>query len=108
MLLQLARTVWGGTLVVVPRVLLDRFAGRSREFIRATRILGARHLAEALILSRSRRSAPPRWPVIIDVVHGVSMVLVAIRSQRFRRGALVDEAAAALFASWSEVERRRS
>lgn len=72
-----------------------------------TRILGARELAEAAILARSRRAAPPQWTVAIDLAHGASMLAVAARSRRFRRDALISALAAGVFASWGELEWRK-
>lgn len=104
MLLQLVRALWGGALLAVPRQLLDRMGPPSKGVVVATRLLGARHLIEVIILSRSR--SQPRWPVIVDAVHGASMIVVAARSHRLRGDALASAAVAGLLAVWAEGERR--
>lgn len=108
MLLQLVRALWGVLLLLAPRSLLDRVGNSSRAVAHVTRILGARHLAEVVILSRRRGRVPPRWPVLVDVAHGATMVAVAICSRRFRRDALASAGAAGLLAGWTEVERRHA
>jgi hypothetical protein len=85
MLLQLARLLWGAVLLLAPRRSLEAGGAPSRGVVYATRGLGARHLVEALILTRDRRRRPPRWPVIIDLTHGASMVVLAICRPRVRR-----------------------
>jgi hypothetical protein len=69
----------------------------------ATRILGARHLVEVVILSR--RQTEPRWPVLVDVAHCSSMIAVAACSRRLRSDALTSAAVAAVLAGWAELER---
>ncbi len=106
MLLQLVRALWGGVLLLAPRPLLRRTGPASNGIVLVTRILGARHLAEVAILGARRRERPPRWPVIVDAVHGASMVAVAIASPRLRRDALASASVAGALAGWSELERR--
>jgi len=107
MLLQLARVLWGGGLLLAPRRLLEQGAP-SRGVSYATRALGARHLVEALILSRDRGQRPPRWPAVVDLIHGASMVALAIWRPRLRRDALVSAAAAGVLGGWAALERRHA
>lgn len=105
--LQFVRALWGGVLLLAPRAVLSR-GGPSSGVTRVTRVLGARHVIEALILSRRHRHAPPRWAVIVDTAHCASMLLAAACSRRLRRDALASAAAAGLLGGWTEIERRRA
>jgi len=107
MLLQSVRALWGGVLLLAPRTLLQRTREPPRGAVLLTRLLGARYALEALILGRRHRQPLPRWPVIVDVVHGASMLVVARASRRLRRDALGSAAVAGLLAGWTEIERRR-
>lgn len=104
MALQAVRALWGAALLLLPRALLKRTGDRSSGVVVATRILGARHLVEVLILGR--RGTEPRWPVVVDVAHCSTMVAVAAGSRRLRSDALASAAVAALLAGWAEMERR--
>jgi hypothetical protein len=108
MLLQLTRALWGAALLLAPRALLRRVGQPSSGVVQVTRVLGARHLIEALILSRERGRTPPRWTVAVDAVHSASMVALAACSRRLRSDALASAAIAALLATWAEVERQRA
>lgn len=108
MLLSLIRGLWGAALLLAPRAVLDRLGPPSSEVVNVTRVLGARHLIEALILIRRHRSVPPRWPVIVDIAHGASMIATAACSRRLRRDALASAAIAVVLATSTEVERRRA
>jgi hypothetical protein len=105
MSVQVVRALWGGALLLAPRPLLARLGLPSSRVLDVTRILGARHLAEVLILSRHPRRVPPRWPVLLDGLHAASMLAVAALSPQLRRDAMVSASAAALLASWTEAER---
>lgn len=106
MLLQAVRGLWGGALLVSPRALLERAGNPSHGVVLATRILGARHLVEVVMLSRSRTE--PRWPVLVDAAHCSSMIAVAACSRRLRSDALTSAAVAATLAAWAEFERLSS
>lgn len=106
--LQLARAVWGGTLLLAPRPLLARAGTASDPIVKVTRVLGARHLLEALILSRWPQRPPPRWPVVVDGIHAATMIAVATGSRRLRSEALASAAVAGLLAGWTEIERKRA
>ncbi len=71
------------------------------------RILGARHLGEATLVALQREDgAPPRWPMVIDLVHASSMLVVALLSPRLRRDALASAGMSAGLARISARERR--
>jgi hypothetical protein len=107
MALQMARALWGGALLLAPRRVLRPGEPRSSVEEGATRILGARQLAEVAILARRGRSAPPRWTIAVDVVHAASMLALAACSRRYRRDALISLTAAVFLTTWGEVERRQ-
>jgi hypothetical protein len=50
----------------------------------AGRLLGARHVAEGLALSRWRSDRTRHAIVAVDVLHGLSMVALAVGSRRLR------------------------
>jgi hypothetical protein len=107
-MLRLVRLLWGGTLLLAPRRVLARVERpSSRGVLRATRILGARQVAEVLVLARRREANPPLWPLLVDLIHALTMIALAKRSRRLRRDALASASAALLLAGWGELERRR-
>ncbi|MCU1678899.1 MAG: hypothetical protein JWM93_3657 [Frankiales bacterium] len=103
----LLRAAWGGALLVAPRPAL-RMLGAGEvpgSGLVVARILGARHVVQALITR-----AEPARPVLVagrvtDVLHAASDVLLAAAVPRWRRPALADATIAAVFAatSWSEA-----
>lgn len=106
--LALIRGLWGAVLLIAPRPVLDALGPPSNGVVQITRVLGARHLIEALILVRRRSRIPPRWPVIVDAAHGASMIATAACSRRLRRDALASAAIAGVLGGWTEIERQRA
>lgn len=63
------------------------------------RVLGARHLMQALIVEVAPTSAALHLGAgVVDSLHSVSMVALAIADRRRRRAAALDAVLAALFA----------
>jgi len=99
----LFRAAWGGALLIAPRPAL-RLLGAGHvpdSGLVIARVLGARHVLQALI-TRAR----PLRPVLIaggvtDALHSASDVLLAVVQPRWRRPALTDAALAAGFAATS-------
>jgi hypothetical protein len=60
----------------------------------ATRILGARHLVEAVVLSRASDDRPRDVIASIDAAHAVSMLTLAAVDAKLRRDALLSAASA--------------
>ncbi|PRY12054.1 hypothetical protein [Kineococcus rhizosphaerae] len=91
--LALARAAWGTALLTVPHRLLHRAGGPGADDDRAVavaRVLGARHLAQALVTG-----AFPRRTVLLagaagDAAHGASMLALARLDPARRRVALLD------------------
>jgi len=99
--LVLARALYGGALLAVPRVALRIVAGAGQEDRRAVavaRLLGARHVLQAGV------SAAWPTPAVLaagggaDRAHAASGLGLALLDRRRARPALVD---ASLAASWS-------
>lgn len=106
MLLLVIRAVWGAGLLLAPDRMLGLVGDRSPEVERLTRLLGARHVAEAATLVATRGTRPPpRWPVAMDAVHALSMLALAAIAPRHRRAALTSAGIAAGLVAWAELER---
>jgi hypothetical protein len=92
---RLLRAGWGGALLIAPDRLLSLFGGeRSAPVIMAMRVLGFRHVLEAVVMVAEDDPRPPRWMIAIDLVHAVSMVGVAASWPSVRRDALLSAASA--------------
>src|SRR5579875_1208561 len=93
----LARGGWGLLLLAAPGRLPRVAGGADTPAVRvAARLLGARHVAEALILSATQGRPARRWIIGVDAIHAASMVALATVSVRLRRDALLSAAATAL------------
>ncbi len=94
-----ARAVLGTTYLLFPRLPLQAAGpgpGPGRHgACTAARILGARHLAQALVTS----GRPPPAVLVLgaeaDAAHAASMVVLGLLSRRWRRAALTDALIAA-------------
>lgn len=96
------RVAWGGVLVVFPGA-LDRVAGsRSSDssWRVVARLLGARHLAEALLELRGTRERN-QLAAMVDSLHALSVTAYVALDRRHRRAALLDALMAWGFATWS-------
>jgi hypothetical protein len=82
----MARLVIGCTLVAgAPRIApLSGLTADRDVLTTAGRLLGARHVAEGLALSRWRSDRLRHTIVAVDVLHGLSMVALAVGSRRLR------------------------
>lgn len=107
--LTVARGAWGALLLARPHSVLDLVGGESTPALRrVTRALGARHLGEAIALAASGDRRPPRWTVLVDALHGTSMVVLGAVSARYRRDALLSAGGAGVLVALAELERRRT
>jgi hypothetical protein len=90
--LQVVRATYGAALILVPGPAIRLATGRlpSRRACRVARVLGARHLIQAVLTA----AAPGRTALAVggqvDTVHTVSMLLLAVVSRAGRRAALTD------------------
>jgi hypothetical protein len=105
--LTLFRAGWGALLLVRPKIVLARLGGdRSCGVRAAARILGARHLGEAIVLSLHEDSPAQRWPIVVDLGHAFSMLIVAYVNPRVRRDALASAGMSSALAGVWGLERR--
>lgn len=98
--LEVVRAAYGLCELLAPdflsgRLLGDAPDGKVRLVIR---ILGARHLVQALLTARSGRTAH-RVGGSVDALHAASMVALAARNDRYRKSAAVNAALALVFAA---------
>ncbi len=91
----LVRGLWGALLLVDPELPLRVGGGRQAPAVRlAVRVLGARHLAEAVILAGSDDRRILRVIRSVDALHAASMLALARASPDLRRDALLSAASA--------------
>jgi hypothetical protein len=96
--LEALRVVYGVTEICAPRWGIGMLLGRApdRKTAAVIRVLGARHLVQALMTRRKGRTAH-RIGGTVDLLHAVSMVGVAVRYKRHRPPALASAAIALIF-----------
>jgi hypothetical protein len=100
-LATIVRGVWGGVLLLDPGLPLRLGGGLDTKGVRtATRILGARHLIETVVLTRNDPRAR-RWIAAVDALHALSMLGLAAVSPRLRRDALLSAASASALVTMS-------
>lgn len=87
-----ARTLYGAALLVAPDMLTRRVTGEpaGRGVTIVGRLLGARHLGQALIAGRSGSRTWLLAGVLADVAHALTMIAVALVSTDHRRLAALD------------------
>lgn len=99
--LLVARLAWSGALLVAPGALFRALGGgeADRTWRIVGRVLGARHLAEALF---DQGGGPDRLRLsaTVDAIHATSALAFAALDRRRRRVALADAAVAGTFAAW--------
>ena len=93
-----ARVSWGCLLLVVPPGLTGALGLSSDRRAMATmRVLGLRHLVQAAVVGG--RGQHIRSGALVDLLHGVSMLLLARIDTRRRKAALIDASVAFAFAA---------
>lgn len=99
----LLRTGYGLAQVLVPgrlgAVVLRLRRPPGPPLTRVTRVLGARHLAQALACAAWPRRGVLRAGVAVDGLHAASMAVLAVASSRWRRAALAETCLAVTFAA---------
>ncbi|AMM22647.1 hypothetical protein AX769_21150 (plasmid) [Frondihabitans sp. PAMC 28766] len=98
--LEVVRAPLGLTELLLPNQVAEHLLGhpadaRERIFIR---ILGARHLLQAVILLMAKDRIAHRIGAVVDVIHAGTMVAVAATDPRRKTSATVNAAIAVVFA----------
>lgn len=89
--LSLARLIYGTSLLLAPGAAVRLASGgQAPGGPTVARVLGCRHVAQALTLDRTGSG---RWRLLgagIDLLHALNMVGVAVLSHEHRRAAMID------------------
>jgi hypothetical protein len=106
------RTAYAALLLICPSLVARRSARTSpdRRTRRVMRLLGVRHLVQAILESRHASPVVMAIGAGVDVLHAASMVIFASTDRRHRRLALIDAGVAsslALAGAWSAVALTR-
>lgn len=100
--IELIRAGWGGVLLGAPDFVLSRIHGVrvDRKALVVTRILGGRHLLQALLSGINPTPEVLAAGVWVDAVHSVTAFGLAVVDRRRARGGVTDGVVAA---SWAWV-----
>jgi hypothetical protein len=93
--IAIVRAVYGVFLLVASDTVVETVTGeRSRAATTVGCIIGMRHVLQALTLGRTRSRDWVGVGAGIDAIHALSMVALAVFSDRYRRLAALDAAVA--------------
>jgi hypothetical protein len=100
MLLEAVRATFGALQLLAPDLLTDRVLNRRLDSRARTvsRLLGARHLTQALASGRAPTTAVLALGAEVDLLHAVTSIALGIIDRRRRRVALADAFVASTFA----------
>ncbi|OBF01363.1 hypothetical protein [Mycobacterium sp. 852002-10029_SCH5224772] len=100
--IELIRAGWGGVLAAAPAEVLSHIHGvrADRKAIVVTRILGARHLAQAALSGVNPGPEVLAAGVWVDTVHAATALGLALVDRRRARGGVID---AVVAASWAAM-----
>ena len=98
--IELIRAGWGVVLLAAPNDVLDHIHGVQvdRKALVVTRILGARHLSQALLSGLNPGPEVLAAGVWVDTVHSATALSLAMIDRRRARGGVTD---AVVAASWA-------
>lgn len=98
--IELIRAGWGAVLLAAPNQVLDHIHGVQvdRKALVVTRILGARHLAQALLSGVNPGPEVLAAGVWVDTVHSATALGLAVVDRHRARGGVTD---AVVAASWA-------
>lgn len=101
-LIEVVRGGWGAVLVAAPAEVLNHIHGVrvDRKALVVTRILGARHIVQALLSGINPGPEVLAAGVWVDTVHSITALGLAAVDRRRARGGVTD---AAVAASWAVV-----
>lgn len=104
------RAGYGMLLLLAPNRMVHLYTGHhaDRPARVVARILGARHVAQALLTLDSRDPVVLAVGAEVDLTHAATSLGLAAADARRRRGGIVDAAAAALFAGTGAALANRS
>ena len=106
MRLTIFRAVYGVFLLVASNTIVEIVTGeRSRMAVTVGRLIGTRHVIQALALSQTRSEDWKAVGIATDILHALSMVAVAALSERYRRLAVLAAAAAGVWGASSWLSR---
>lgn len=102
----LLRTGLGAALVAFPDRIANAAEGRPAGVIahRFTRVVGVRHLTQAVLTTTAPGLLTPSRGAVIDGLHAATTVLVAVASPRHRRAAVINTVLAATFCGLGIVD----
>jgi hypothetical protein len=104
--LTAGRAGYGAVLLLAPPGVLARLAGEACDeaTVRVARVLGAREIVQAAILTARPGHGWQLGGAVVDVLHGASMLALAAASPRYRRLALGNARTAGVLALTCVVE----
>ena len=98
--IEIVRSLWGTVLLAAPREVLSRLHGLDvdRKAVVVTRILGARHLVQAMFSGIRPSPEVIAVGVWVDAVHSITAVGLAVVNPHRARGGITDAIVAAAWA----------
>jgi hypothetical protein len=98
--IEIVRTAWGTVLLVAPRKILSQVHGVEvdRKATVVTRILGARHLVQAMLSGINPSPEVVAAGVWVDAVHSTTALGLAVVNPHRARGGITDAIVAAAWA----------
>lgn len=98
--IEIVRCLWGAVLFVAPREVLSRVHGVRVDHaaVVVTRMLGARHLVQAMLSGMKPSPDVIAAGVWVDAVHSITAVGLAVLDPRRARGGITDAIVAAAWA----------
>jgi hypothetical protein len=108
-LLPAIRASYGVALILAPDAVIHLATGGSpgRRAPRAARLLGARHLIQAVVSFLAPLPGVLAAGAAIDAVHAASMVMLAAADRGARRAALIDALAESVLAAAGALSCRQ-
>ncbi|MBY0387227.1 MAG: hypothetical protein K2X56_03720 [Mycobacterium pseudokansasii] len=109
--IELLRGGWGAVLLTAPTMVLNWIHGVhvDRNALVVTRVLGARHLVQALLSGPNPGPAALAAGVLVDTVHSITAFGLAMVDRRRARGGVADGLVAATWAGlgWHHLHSAR-
>jgi hypothetical protein len=105
-MIALTRMAWALACAAAPRTVGVGFGLDPSDRLGTTtlRVLGVRELVQSAVTLAAPRPAVVRAGAVIDALHVLSMLPVAVASRRYRRPALTSAAATTAWAALSQLD----